>query len=347
MKSVISIALSLISACLLVSCGKLPGSPPMIEATSTAIFKYNGQRLTQANAVRCEMVGMNDGVVHIGSAPRIEGDRHWFKRADGSIIIFPEFDSCIDTAAIPGESREVMHPNGVFEPQSHETFVFNSSESPTLVDILAANTFTSPTDQSILQSVILTRADVPLTHNLAIAFPGLAKMAPDPDQPATGVPGGDVFAGNFLGVQARATILASNTKCGTNAVTGVVILSERDACRFVNECNKSARKLVCGKEAGGLHVSYDPSFSTANVVMGKPDLRYRATLYDSRLPVFAKARSSSRKWRPVICVEATCAAPRDADLPTLFYYPARHLLIEVGPTNKIFGAHMFSGRRML
>lgn len=347
MKFTVSIALfSLLSACLLVSCG-VSGPSPMVEATSTATFVYNHKQFTQTNGVRCEMVGMNDGIVHIGNAPRIEGDRHWFNRADGSIIIFPEFETCMDKAAMLGESRDAMHSEGGFSPKSGETFVFNSSEVPTKVDILAANAFASSTDGPLLESVALTRMDTPLTHNLATAFPGLAKIAPISDQMTGDRLGGDIFAGNFLGIQARATILAQNTKCGTNATTGVVILSARDACRFFNDCRKSAPKMVCGKDAGGLRVTYDASFSTANVIVGKPDVGYRETLYDARLPVFAKAKGNSGKWNPSICVESLCEASREPFLPIVFYYPVKHLLIEVGPTNKIFAAGMFSGRRIL
>ncbi len=352
MKHVLTAAL-LLSAALLVGCNSSEGSsesPKTAQFMSTAKFSYEGREITQENPVHCEFVGLNDGIVHIGRAPWIEGDRHWLKRSDGSIIIFPEFQSCMEGAEL-GERREVMAREEHLAPLSHETYVFDSSDKPTKVDILTADAFASAVGDSVLRSVSLTRADNPLTHRLATAFPGLGKIVPEPDPILTEGLGADMYPGMFVGVQAKASILAPNTKCGTSATTGVVILPERDGCQFVNDCKKSGPKIVCGKDAGGLRVSYDKSFSTATVAMGEPDAKYQMTLYDSRLPAFGNAPSipwnNHRKWTPRLCVVELCATPTEPFLPVLFYFPAKRLLIEVGPVHRPFGKGMFSARRIL
>lgn len=330
--------------------GEPSNSSGKIQIISTAVFDYHGERLTQASSVRCEYVNVSDGVVHIGRAPWVEGDRHWLKRTDGTIIILPEFESCVEHAQ-PGEQLDAMTMNGHFAARSEETYVFNNVRAPTQVDVLTPDAFASAGSEPILRSVTLTRADSPPTNNLAKAFPGLEKIASLPDGMRAGEIRGAIFPGMFLGVQAEATILAPNTKCGTDAAGGVVILPEADACRFVNDCNRSGPKTVCGKRAGGLRVNYDASFSTAHVAIGTPDIKYHATLYDSRLPVFATAPSvpwnGHGRWTPTFCVEQLCTTPKNPFLPVLFYFPAKHLLIEVSETGKSFSKDVFSGRRLL
>jgi hypothetical protein len=327
-------------------------SPPRQTASfiSTAIFDYNGKKIIQANTFQCEVVDINDGIVHIGSDPRIEGDRHWLKRSDGSIVVFPEFQTCMNDAK-PGDQQEVMTREGRFTSLSDATYVFDNADNPTKVDILTADAFAGSESNSLLRSVTLARADSTLTHGLAKAFPGLDKIVPDQKRMATNGPGSDIFGGIFIGVMAQATVLAPNTKCGTDATTGVVILPEGDGCSFINECDKSAPKLVCGRRAGGLHVEYDASFSTADVRIGVPEAKYRMTLYNSAIPAFQKAPSIAwndyRKWTPQVCIEKLCARPSEPFLPILFFYPAKHLLIEVGPVQQAFSRDMFSARGTL
>jgi hypothetical protein len=353
------VAVLFFSAAVLAGCDSsegLLGSPKTAQFVSTAKFFYEGSEVTQENPVHCkfvnlkQLVSLKGDLAHRRAVLWVDGDRHWLKRRDGSIIIFPQFQSCIDGAE-PGERREVMTREEHLAPLSDETFVFDRSYKPTKVDILTADAFASAAEDSVLRSVTLTRADNPLTKRLAKEFPSFEQTAPESDPLRTQGLGADMNPGMFVGVQAKAFILASNTKCGTSATVGVVILPEQDRCRFVNDCKRSDQKTVCGKDAGGLRVSYDASFSIATIALSEPDPKYQMTLYDSRLTVFGHASGTSwnnrRKWAPRLCVDRVCTTPIRPFLPILFYVPAKHLVIEARLVRRKFDEGMFSARRML
>lgn len=328
----------------------LSGPKKMVGFVSTAIFDDNGRITTQSNTVRCQYFGMTgDGRAQIGYQPDIEGDRHWAKRPDGSIIVFAELHPCMKNAALD-DREDVEIGNDPSMNRSNETYVFDSSDAPTKVDVLTGNAFTEPNDRLlVLKSVSVVRTDAPpATHRLAEAFPGMAKILPDDQQRSLGA---DIFPGSFIGVRAEASQLAASTKCGTSATSGIVILPSGDDCVFINDCDKSGGNTICGKPAGGFQVKYDATFSTARIVPGKPDKNYKATLFNAGLSAFSKAPgipwNGLRKWMPQICMEKLCATLPEAHSSVVFYYPAKHLLIEARPMRQIFDKGVLYGLRTL
>ena len=328
----------------------LSGPKKMAGFVSTAIFEDNGRVTTQSNTVRCEYSAMTeDGRAQIGYQPDIEGDRHWAKRSDGSIIVFAELHPCMKNAAL-GDHEDVAIGNDPSMSRSNETYVFDSSDEPTKVDVFTGNAFTQPNDHLlVLKSVSVARTDAPeLTHGLAQAFPGLAKIVPDEQHMRLGT---NIFPGSFVGVTAQVSQLAANTKCGTSATSGLVNLASGDHCVFINDCDKSSDKVVCGKPAGAFRVDYDATFSTARIQPGKPDKNFKATLYDAGLPAFGSAPgipwNGGRKWMPEICMEKLCATMTRPDSSVVFYYPAKRLLIEARITSQAFYKGVFDGLRRL
>jgi hypothetical protein len=328
----------------------LSGPQKMVGFVSTATFDDNGRTTTQSNTVRCEYSSMTgDGRAQIGYQPDIEGDRHWAKRADGSIIVFAELHPCIINAAL-NDRKDVEIGNDPSMNRSNETYVFDSSDMPTKVDVFTGNAFTQPNDLLlVLKSVSVVRTDAPTaTPRLAEAFPGLAKIIPDNQHMGLGA---DIFPGSFIGVRAEASQLAVNTKCGTSATSGIVILPSSDGCVFINDCEKSSDKIVCGKPAGAFQVNYDATFSTAHIEPGKPDKNYKTTLFNAGLPAFRRAPgipwNGLRKWMPQICMEKLCAKVTEPQASVVFYYPAKRLLIEARPTSQAFHNGVFDGLRTL
>lgn len=328
----------------------LSGPKKMVGFVSTATFDDNGRITTQSNNVRCEYFRMtDDGKAQIGYQPGIEGDRHWAKRPDGSIIVFAELHPCMEHAAL-NDREDVKIGNDPSISRGNETYVFDSSDAPTKVDVLTGNAFTEPNDSPlVLKSVSVARTDAPTaTHRLAEAFPGLAKIVPDNQHMGLGA---DIYPGSFIGVRAEASQLAANTNCGTSATSGVVILPSGDYCAFINDCEKSSAKVVCGKPVGGFLVKYDATFSTARIEPGKPDKNYKATLYNAGLPAFGSAPgipwNGLRKWMPQICMEKLCATMTQPHSSVVFYYPAKHLLIEARTTSQAFYKGVFDGLRRL
>ncbi len=126
----------------------------------------------------------------------------------------------------PGERREVMTREAHLAPVGQETHVFDGSDIPKKVEILTADAFASAAGNSFLRSVTLIRADSPPTHWLTTAFPGLGRIISGPDPILTEGLGADIYPDMVVGVQAKASILAPNLKCGTSAITGVVILQK-------------------------------------------------------------------------------------------------------------------------
>ena len=260
----------------------------MVGFVSTAIFDDNGRITKQSITVRCEYFSMTgDGRAQIGYQPNIVGDRHWTKRPDGSIIVFAELHPCMKNAAL-NDREDVEIGNDPSMNRSNETYVFDNSDSPTKVDVLTGNAFTKSNDGPLaLKSVSVVRTDAPVaTHRLVEAFPGMAKIVPDDQQRSLGA---DIFPGSFMGVRAEASQLAANTKCGTSATSGIVVLPSGDDCVFINDCEKSGGNRVCGKPAGGFPVKYDATFSTARIVPGRPDKNYKATLFNAGPRAFGEA----------------------------------------------------------
>ncbi len=244
--------------------------------------------------------------------------------------------------------EDVKIGNDTWMSRSNETYAFDSSDAPTKVDVLTGNAFTKPNDGSlVLKSVSVARTNASVaTHILTEAFPGLAKIVPNDEQRSSGA---DIFSGSFIGIKADATQLAANTKCGTSATTGIVILSSGDDCMYNNHCDKP--ETGCGQPTGSFQVKYDSTFSTARIVPGKPDKNYKTTLFNAGLPAFGNAPgipwNGLRKWMPQICMEKLCATMTEAHSSVVFYYPAKHLLIEARPTQQIFDKGVFDGLRTL
>lgn len=329
---------------------KLSVPKKMVGFVSTAVFDDNGRITKQSNIVRCQYVDMtSDGRAVIPYQPEIDGDRHWVKRPDGSIIIFAELHPCMNNAALH-DREDVKIGSDPAMSRSNETYVFDSSVAPTKVDVLTGNAFTEPNARKlVLKSVSIVRTDAPqATHRLALAFPGMAKMVPDPKQDSLGA---DIVPGSFIGLRAEATQLAANTNCGIAATSGIYFLPSNDSCVFINDCDKSSSNIVCGKRAGGMQVTYDATFSTARIVPGTPDKNFKATVFHAALPAFDKAPSidwnGGRRWMPQICMEELCTTLSKENSSVVFYYPAKQLLIEVRSTQQIFGKGAFDGPRRL
>lgn len=338
------------------ACERVSWSGPTIaDGVSVATIRYNGRRIVQTNPVSCRVKGLTDGVAPIGDISMIEGDRHWLRRDDGSIIIFPAFPACLKKGGDPGRSADVTAAASRRYPYDDTTYVFDSATTPSSVDLYDGRAFMSAGAAGELVSVELKGGAQPMRHDLPSAFPGLTRIVPSGPLGTEGL-GADLKSDRYVGVRATAIQLAPGTRCGTTARRGVVILAKDDECQFVNHCPRSVGNVVCGHELGGLRVRYDTRFAKAEIVPTERDPHFRATFFPATNPAFERApvvelgsptsKYHLRSWAPAICLEDKCATPEPGDsfVPVLFYYPAQRLLITAGPEHRTFSPTMFGGQ---
>jgi hypothetical protein len=308
---------------------------------STAVFDYNCRQIRQANSIRCSVAG--SGLSGVLDHSRADGDRHWLKQDDGSIIIFPDYQSC-STELAPEQQLDVLKGGNTPESQDDVTLVFDSSDNPTKVDVYSPAAFAVPEKGSLLRSVTLARSDSqPTPDGLAKAFPGMERfLARRGEAPSETAAASRVF----IGLAATATHLAPNTDCGAKSSSGVVLLPPGNRCIFFNDCDKSGPTIVCGQGIGNLRVDFDPSFATARLKADAPDHLFRETLYDSqRIPSTGPTGEPALKlrgWLPEICLEKVCGRPDSPSGSMAFYLPAKRLLIELRITQRVFGRASFS-----
>ena len=319
-----------------------------VTASSTAIIIADGRRIAQTNVVRCRYVGMNDGIVKIGKAPIVEGDHHWVKRDDGSIVVFPRFNACLEPSAPLDVRNNVTKEFDWWSGENARvTYVFDRADRPTKVDLYSKAAAIDKDRNPYVESVTLERSEAEVTHALAKAFPGLAGIVPDRKRMALNGTGADLISGAFVGVQATSFALAPGSNCLADARDDVVILPRGHRCGYINDCERGDEKIVCGKRKGSLRVSFNSVFSEASAVLDSADEAYSVTLYDANLPIFRNAphlrRGDFDQWTPDLCVKGLCAPPNDSRTPTLFYFPETRELIEIGLTTQTFGPKMFSG----
>jgi len=325
-------------------------NPTRYHATTVVDFRDRGQAARQVVVSGCKVIDQSDSIA-ANTNTTITGERHWVRRADGSLWVLGLLDPCrwgVDGAPAPGFLPVTTDPL-ILGRESPEwrlsetlTYRFDNAEAPTRLETYSTRAlFEGGVDGLSARGQISSGGET-ITDSLREAFPWLVRAAARDRargeltraQKREGVPQPLREAG-FEGFTAQAVQLRGGAVCWSpdpNA-TAPVILDDDDKCRFLNECHPGRKPTIpCQESLGGLRPTYDKNFSVVRFSAAAPERDYVGTYVPTKMLGAAKApadwSSYGYTWRPEICLDGVCGKTERMGWLT-FYYPARNVLVAV------------------
>lgn len=320
--------------------------PERYSVTSTIEVIKEAGIWRQALTTGCSVVDQSDSIAqnyHVAA----DGDPHWVKRKDGSILVLGDLSPCMWTEAPALGTRkdlvQLAKRPGRWPRRLPPSYLFDSAVAPTKVDLLDTNRLIGSSAARPLKLAELTVTDAPPDYGLANAFPGLRTLKGARGRREWGV-GAVIEPGTFIGIAARVTKLVPGTTCGTKS-KGPVVLQPGNLCGFIIDCTAPTENRKCGKSVGSFRVNPDPDFSRMVVDTSSLDDRYIMTLYDSELPEFSLAMQTlvgtRRLWKPKICLLTECVSLEGGTVTANLYIPEQDLVVEIRIEYATYSPDMF------
>jgi hypothetical protein len=194
--------------------------PERYSTTTTVEFHDGGRSMTQTLRYQCKIIDETDSLA-ANTLVDVQGERHWLKRTDGSILVLGHLNPCPWTTAPAGNAHEDLFPQQ--QRFDDDSYLFDSADKPSRVDVLSTQalfaTERAPWASGARVDAAKGAADATLHH----AFPGLAALDPHS------------LTGRYVGGSAKVFRLTHGTHCDPTP-SGVVVLSSNNRCNFVMPC---------------------------------------------------------------------------------------------------------------
>lgn len=313
--------------------------PTKYAVISTVTFEDGGNRSIQTVIHRCKIVDQT-GSISMGSGKTVSGDRHWLRRADGSLLILGRLAPCPVDGPDPGFTS-------TYDPErwrvEEDSYLFDNAERPRSVQVFDTHALFDDGDTRILQAAFEVLPDRPATHTWETAFRGRDTLPPSSSLEKGG--GAPLAPGIFVGVTAEVAQLTEESRCESpDNADGPVLLPHDSACRFLNGCRGAGDATSrCGHALGYLPVTVEAGWARARIALGPADTKVRRTLYDARVLLADGAPESAPgpRWTPEICLDGLCVTPTGREDTWLFYYPRERKTVTVMMTFQRFSPDMF------
>ena len=327
-------------------------NPTRYHATTVVDFRDGRQVSRQVVVSGCKVIDQTDSIA-ANTATTITGERHWIKRADGSLWVLGLLDPCrwgVDGAPAPGFLPIITDPL-VLGRESPEwrlsetlTYRFDKAEAPTRLETYSTRALFDGGFDGLSARGQISSGGETITDSLRAAFPWLVRAAARDKtrgeltraQKREGVPQPLPETG-FAGYTAEAIQLRGGAACtaADPRAAGPVVIDDSDRCGFLNACARD-RELTqpCQDILGRLRPTFDAGFSRVGFSTAAPERAYVGTYVPTRVLGAARAPASwssyGYDWLPEICLDGVCARPERMGWLT-FYYPARNMLVTVRP----------------
>ncbi len=304
-------------------------------------FDDDGAVSRQAVVSACSIVDQTDSIA-ANFNTTVTGERHWLRRADGSLWVFGLMGVCRwHEKPPPGAYQDVGPPppkgaDAAGAPQVRLsrslTYRYDDPVSPERVDAYWTHALFAGRVDGLTVSARMAGAEGAPTDTLRATFPYLS-AAPGEGRDAE-------LRGRFFGVSAEAEAL-TEAKCpAPNPSAASPIILERS-----EPCVHGRRR-----EAGGLVPDVDLERGTVRFSLSDRREGFAARFFPASLLARKNAGGAwadngfAADWWPTVCLDGVCA-PEDAGGYAVFYYPAANMLVTVRPAQHQAFAKLFLAER--
>ena len=303
-------------------------APTRYTVESTVVFKVDGRLVPQTLAEGCTSVDQTDSVGG-GLATGYNGEHHWLKRADGSILVLGDLHPCRfleNHLSADHERLTVSDPRTMRYAYSQPSLLFDNAAAPTRVDVLSTIALMTPAQGLVADGDVRLVGGESTSGSLKQAFPALKSVL------KTGTIGSGwgslLTEPGFSGLTTRVYQMAPGTTCETKG-EGLQFLPVTTDCRFINDCDKSGPNGVCGTELGGLRVTASATFDRLTIAdPATPDPLKIATLWSNQTIAARTSQSGPRfQWAPMVCIEGVCGRPDRGHDGLIAYSPKTRILV--------------------
>lgn len=321
--------------------------PTRYAVTTTVDFRDGDRTVRQTVVSGCKVIDQTDSIAP-GIDTTVTGERHWIRRADGSLWILGLLNACrwgvkgpqgeTVSAAIlpdapPGERPRVWR-------LSHSlTYRFDDPVAPRRLDTYDTRELFEAGVDGLSAAATITPVGGKPTNTLDAAFPYLreveaAEKALKADRSRTARqrrrergPGG------FDGVAVVAKIIENGECPGADGSGEEPVLVTGGSCDSSARCGPPrAAELPCYRQVGGLKPEIAPDFGTIRYSLDQAEPGFVGTYVRTDLLKAAHApgldAGAYPRWTPRLCIEDTCLQLQRMDVRS-YYYPSRRLLVSI------------------
>ena len=335
-KSTIRYSLAALAAFLLAGCGGLLNFAASTYLVSSTVEISDGGRLSQQTlVVRCRIVREPDGLGSVARA-RAEGDRHWYQRPDGSLLVLGSLVPCRwnEAPALGATDEYRSHITSfvsLYEPGAHprrrrDVELTRSAAAAGMPEIVGLTLRVVPAQE-------VTRG---IEQRIELPEPAST------DRPirTTGWQGVSLERGNWFGLETE-TVTLRGGQCGVEAGKSQqpVVLQRRGAappqCLAVAPCSQvPASAEHCRVQGPARSITYDDRFSRAAIGALNPA---NDTLMAEGAAMLAAGAPTvdiggQPIWAPEVCWNGLCVSGDQARRGFYAYDPNTEEVVRVMPT---------------
>lgn len=325
--------------------------PTRYAVTTVLDFNDNGRVSRQTVVTACKVVDQTDSIA-ANTNTDVTGERHWIRRADGSLWLVGLLDACRwgpkgprgDHAFRPlSATYDYAQPDRSWPVPPSYSYRYDDPARPTQVEIYETRRLFGDGAQGLRLTGRLAAAGETPTDTLRAAFPFLASVdahakaarAKAKNQPS-GYRDYSTSPGAFVGFAATAVQL-SHGACPTPdpGAEGPVPLEPTAECQYADPCRADrASEQLCSTSLGGLKPEFTPSFDRVSFTLADRELGFVQRLPRAELvqaagaPRHAPARF---EWNPQLCVDGRCLRLERLSGGAVLYYPKRNVVVTLRP----------------